>query len=192
LKKLVRGRVQVTKEDLEKGFEANYGPRVRCRAIVLANIRQAQKVWEMARANPTVEFFGELATQYSIEAGSKALQGQVPPIKRFGGQPLLEKEAFALKPGELSGIIQAGNQYVILLCEGFTEPIQVEPAAVRALWEQAIREKALRLAMAPYVAELQDNATIDNVLAGTSRGPNNAIPIRLPAGTPVPRNSARR
>ena len=49
LRKLAVGRIEVTDEDLKKGFEANYGPRVRCRAIVLNNLRRAQEVWEAAR-----------------------------------------------------------------------------------------------------------------------------------------------
>ncbi|MEM1304375.1 MAG: peptidylprolyl isomerase, partial [Planctomycetota bacterium] len=60
LKKLTRGEVLVTQEDLDKGFEANYGPRVRCRAIVLADLRRAQKVWAMARENESMEYFGDL------------------------------------------------------------------------------------------------------------------------------------
>ena len=36
LKKLV-GEVPITNEDLEKGFESNYGPRVKCRVIVMRN-----------------------------------------------------------------------------------------------------------------------------------------------------------
>ncbi|HEY6563776.1 MAG TPA: peptidylprolyl isomerase, partial [Pirellulaceae bacterium] len=65
LKKLVRSTVEVTDEDLTKGFEANYGPRVEVLAIVLSNQRTAQQVFEMARDNPTAKFFGELANQYS-------------------------------------------------------------------------------------------------------------------------------
>ena len=126
LKKLAVGRIEVTDEDLKKGFEANYGPRVRCRAIVLNNLRRAQEVWEMARRKPTVENFGELAAKYSIEGSSRALKGEVPPIRRYGGQPLLEEEAFALKPGDLSGVIQLDDKYVILFCEGYTKPIDVD------------------------------------------------------------------
>ena len=51
LKKLA-GEVKITNEDLQKGFEANYGTRVRCRAIVLANQRKAQEVWEKHAASP--------------------------------------------------------------------------------------------------------------------------------------------
>jgi len=172
LRKLVGDTVQVTEEDLKKGYEANYGPRVRCRAIVLNNLRRAQQVWQMARQRPTAEFFGDLAEKYSIEPGSQALRGEVPPIQRNGGQPMLEKEAFALQPGEISGIIDVGNQrYVILYCEGHTAPVKVEFAQVRDLIYEDIREKKLRLAMANYFDKLQDSATIDNYLAGTSRSP---------------------
>jgi len=170
LRKLAGGQVQVTEEDLQKGFEANYGPRVRCRAIILDNLRRAQEAWEKAKRRPTVENFGELAAQYSIEASSRALKGEVPPIQRHSGQPLVEKEAFALKPGEISGIFQLeGDKYVILYCEGRTVPAKVEFAAIRDVLLQDIQEKKLRLAMADYFERLQDNATIDNYLAGTTR-----------------------
>ena len=49
LKKLAVGKIEVSDEDLKKGFEANYGPRVRCRAIVLNNQRRAVEIWDMAR-----------------------------------------------------------------------------------------------------------------------------------------------
>ncbi len=171
LKKLAAAAVKVSDEDLQKGFEANYGPRVRCRAIVLNNARRAQEVWEKARRNPTAEFFGTLAEQYSIEPGSQALRGEVPPIRKHGGQPALEKEAFSLKPGELSSIVQIGDKYVILFCEGYTKPIDVKFEEVKEEIYKDIYEKKLRLAMAEYFEHLQDTAAIDNYLAGTSRTP---------------------
>ena len=171
LKKLVGDKVQVTEEDLNKGFEANYGPRVRCRAIVLDDLRRAQQVWEMARSNPSKEYFGKLAKQYSIEPGSAALEGEMPPIQKNGGQPVLEKEAFGLAKGELSGIIQVEDKFVILLCEGRTKPVEVDRAEVRDLIYDDIREKKLRLAMARHFRQLQQDATIDNYLTGTSHSP---------------------
>jgi len=172
LKKLAGSSVQVSEEDLQKSYEANYGPRVRCRAIVLNNLRRAQEVWEKARQNPTADHFGDLAEKYSIEPGSQALRGEVPPIQRHGGQPLLEKDAFALQPGELSGIIDAGSgRYVILFCEGRTTPVQVEFAAVRDLLFQDVHEKKQRVAMANHFERIQESATIDNYLAGTTRSP---------------------
>jgi parvulin-like peptidyl-prolyl isomerase len=175
LKKLVGEKARVTEDDLKRGYEANYGPRVRCRAIILDNLRRAQQVWETARKNPGVESFGDLAEKHSIEASSKALRGQVPPIQKHGGQPILEKEAFALEPGRISGIIQLEQEkYAILLCEGFTVPTKVEFAAVRDLIYEDVQEKKLRVAMGDYFHRLQDEATLDNFLTGTSRAPKRA------------------
>jgi parvulin-like peptidyl-prolyl isomerase len=185
LKKLVGTDVQVTEEDLRRGFEANYGPRVRCRAIVVNNPRMAQRVWELARRDLSPETFGRLAAQYSIEPGSRANEGEVPPIKKWGGQPVLEREAFTLKPGELSSIIQADDKFVILLCEGFTEPIGVDFASVRDVLIEDIREKKLRLSMSNYFDDLKEKATIDNFLAGTSQSPNRKGQPRFPPGTPL-------
>ena len=121
---------------------------------------------EGPRRITTVKNFGDLAEQYSIEAGSRSLRGEVPPIQKHGGQPLLEKEAFALKPGELSGIIQVGDTYVILFCEGRTKPINTSFEEVKDLLYRDIHEKKLRMAMAKIFDDLKDNSRIDNFLAG--------------------------
>ena len=120
----------------------------------------------------TAQYFGTLAAQYSVEPGSQALRGEVPPIKRNGGQPLLEKEAFALKPGELSGVISVDDKFVILRCEGFTKPTEVEFAKVRDDIYQDLLQKKMHLAMSDCFERLQESATIDNFLAGTSQSPN--------------------
>jgi parvulin-like peptidyl-prolyl isomerase len=171
LKKLTGSSIQVTQEDLDKGFQANYSERVRCRAIVLSSMRRAQEVWAKARDNTSMEYFGDLAAEHSIEPSSKALRGEVPPIRRFGGQPQLEEVAFALKPGELSGIIQLADRFVILKCEGRTEPVEVNPKEVRDILYADIFEKKLRMAMGDKLDEIKGKARIDNFLAGTSQAP---------------------
>ncbi len=188
LKHLVNDHVEITEEDLQKGYEANYGVKIRCRAIVLNNQRRAQEVWEKARENPTIKNFGDLAEQYSIEPGSRSLRGEVPPIQKHGGQPTLEKEAFTLKPGELSGIVQVGDMYVILLCEGITKPIDTSFEEVRELLYRDIHEKKLRVAMGKAFEHLQSSARIDNFLAGTSKVPRGEEEqMRKAQGVPQPR-----
>ena len=126
LKKLVGARVEVTDEDLRRGYESNYGERVEAQAIVFSDQRQAQKVWDMARNNNTEPMFTELAQQYSIEPSSRSNGGKVPPIRRFGGSPLIEDEAFKLKAGDLSGIVSVDGQFIILRCMGGRSPVQNE------------------------------------------------------------------
>jgi parvulin-like peptidyl-prolyl isomerase len=169
LKKMVAAAVKVTDDDLKRGFEANYGPRVRCLAIVLNNQRQAQDVWEKARASNSSKVFGDLAEQYSVESSSRALRGEVKPIQKHGGQPSLEEEAFNLGPGELSGIIQVGDKFVILRCEGRTEPVKVNFAEVKSMIYEDLLEKKLRIAMSQEYDRLMETAQIDNFLAGTSQ-----------------------
>jgi parvulin-like peptidyl-prolyl isomerase len=162
----------VTAEDLKRGYEANYGPKVRCRAIVMNNARRAQEVWEKARANKTVQYFGELAEQYSIEASSRSLRGEVPPIQKHGGQPSMEKEAFSLTKEEpLSGIVQMADSYIILFYEGRTESINASFEEVKSLLERDIHEKKLRIAMAKFFEDIKDNARIDNYLANNFKVP---------------------
>lgn len=172
LKKLTASTVQVTDEDIHKGFAANYGERVRCRAIVLGTMRRAQEVWDKARRNPSIEYFGDLAEEYSIEPTSKNLRGEVPPIQRYSGQPQLEEAAFRLQAGELSGIIQVGDKFIILRCEGRTDPVKVNEAEVRDILARDIYEKKLRIAMSEKFESLRDESRIDNYLAGTSSTPS--------------------
>lgn len=195
LKKLVGSEVEVTDEDLQKGYEANYGPRVRCLAIVLNNQRQAQDVWEMARANPSKEYFGELAAQYSIEAGSKGLKGEVPPIQKHGGQPNLEKEAFSLKTGELSGLVHIGDNWILLHCLGRTTPTPVNFEDVRQEIFTDLLEKKQRIAMAKTFSGMQEIAKIDNFLENTSTAHSRELSVELPTdsrtqGSPVRRTTA--
>jgi parvulin-like peptidyl-prolyl isomerase len=178
LKKLTVSDVQVTEEDMNKAFSANYGERVRCQAIVLGTMRRAQEVWDKARRNPSVEFFSDLAEEYSIEPTSKALRGEVPPIQRFGGQPHLEQAAFALEPGQLSGIIQLGDKYVVLRCEGRTERIDVDQTEVQDILYRDLYEKKIRIAMSEKFASIREYSRIDNYLAGTSQAPPAQAEVR--------------
>ncbi|MFN0018172.1 MAG: peptidylprolyl isomerase [Pirellulaceae bacterium] len=171
LKKLCASRVQVSETDLQKGFESNYGERVRVLAIVLSDQRQAQRVWDMARNNPTDTYFSQLAQQYSVEPSSRANGGEVPPICKHSGSPVIEKEAFALKAGELSGIIAMEDQFILLRCLGRTEPVQRDMAAVKNELYKDLYEKKLRNEMNREFERIHESAQIDNFLAGTSQAP---------------------
>jgi parvulin-like peptidyl-prolyl isomerase len=180
LKKLTAPTVTVTEEDIHKGFEANYGERVKCRAIVLGDMRRAQEVWDMARKNMSPEYFGDLAEAYSIEPQSKALRGEVPPLGRHGGQPQLEEVAFQLQEGQLSGIIQVGDKFVILRCEGRTERLDVDESDWRDVLYRDIYEKKLRIAMGQKFEEINSQARVDNYLAGSSHAPEKPAVVSRP------------
>jgi parvulin-like peptidyl-prolyl isomerase len=183
LKKLVSDQVKVTDEDLKKGFEANYGPGVEVLAIVLGNQRLAQEVWQMARDNPTKTYFAELASQYSIEPVSRANMGEVPPIRRYSGQELIEEEAFnkLSKEDPLSSIVAVGDRYIIMYYVGRTKPIVDDFQAVKAELTKELHEKKTRLAMAEEFDRLKESAQIDNFLAGTTQSGSKSRSAAQPA-----------
>ncbi len=164
-------QVEVTEDDIRKGFEANFGPRCICRAIMLNNQRAAQEVWEMARKNPNPIYFGQLAAKYSIDPQSRSLNGEVPPIQQHGGRPTLEAEAFKLKAGELSGIIQINEYFVILFCEGYTKPITRDLDEVRDEIKRDLHEKKMRVEMAKAYNQMLESARIENFLANSRQVP---------------------
>ncbi|MCH7727799.1 MAG: peptidylprolyl isomerase [Planctomycetes bacterium] len=169
LKKLVTDSIKVTEEDLQKGYISNFGARVEVLAVVVDDQRTAQQVWEFARRDPRDEHFGELAYRYSTDSMSRHNYGRVSPIQKYGGRPTLEKEAFALKDGETSGLIAVGNRWIILRCLGRTKPIVTDFAAVRDDLYKDIFEKKLRLAMAREFDRLRESAQIDNFITGTTQ-----------------------
>lgn len=73
------------------------------------------------------------------------LAGEVPPIQRYGGQPALERQAFSLKPGELSGVVQVADRFLVLFCEGYTEPAKVSLDEARPELHADILEKKQRI-----------------------------------------------
>lgn len=169
LKQIVGNSVAVTQDDLQKGFEANFGPRVEVLAILLNDNRLAQKVWNMAQVNNNPEYFGQLANQYSVDPTTRNNFGEIPPIPRHGGQKVLEDEAFRLQPGEISQVVQMGENFVIMYCKGRTEPVVSDFDAVKTDLQADILEKKLRIAMASEFQRLREEAQIDNFLTGTSQ-----------------------
>ncbi len=168
LKKLARtGSDNVTQDDLQKAFLANYGERVEVQAVVVSDQRTAHEVFDLARRNPTEKFFGELAHQYSVEPVSKANFGQVPPIRMHGGQPALEKEAFILQPGQISGVVAIGDAFVVMRCLGRTEPVVEDAKVVESELRLDIAEKKQRIAMTKEFDRLKEAAQVDNFLAKT-------------------------
>lgn len=169
LKKLAGGGVDVTEQDMQKAFLRNYGPKVKCRMIMLEDIRKANEVWQKARLKPTD--FERLAGEYSRDINSRALGGSIPPIARYSGNPEIEKAAFRLKPDEISSVIQVGvNQFVILKCEGYTKQIVTDIKEVQEQLHTDLSEQKVQESVAVLFEKLKDQTRIDNYWNGTTSG----------------------
>jgi foldase protein PrsA len=183
LKKLAGQQVQVTEDDMKKGFEKHYGPRVKARMILVeGNVRQANQIWEKCEANP--DDFDRLARELSADPNTRPLGGVIPPIRKHGGGKefeQVEKEAFKMKPGEISPVVQiAENRYVILKCEGFTDPVEKD---IRVVWNDLLNqltEEKMQSEVAKVFERIKADARVDNFLTRTSTGKRrqSANPVR--------------
>lgn len=183
LKKLAGENVEITEEDLQKSFVRNYGPRVKARVIMIETPLKGNEVWEKAKQDP--DNFDKLAQQYSIDPNSRALGGQVPPIPRYMGNDALEQEAFKLKEGEISGLIEiARGRYVILKCEGRTTPIVNDIEEVRDSLYDELKESKTQQAVGKVFEDLKKTTRVDNLLTNTTSGPERALPVSAQGAAP--------
>jgi foldase protein PrsA len=172
LKRLAGQDIQVTEEEMQRVFVRDYGERVKARMILCDKLHRAQEAWAAATKDP--QNFGKIARERSIDPTSKSLDGQIQPIRRFAGNDNLEREAFKLKDGEISGIIDVSTpeaqRYVILLCEGRTVPIvkTIDDPGIRKEVLTQLTDEKTQLAVAKVFEKLKKEAVVDNFLTNTS------------------------
>ncbi len=172
LRKLAGDEVKVSSAEIKKSFDREYGPRVKVRMILCDNLRRAQVAWQKAKEDP--ENFEKYVQEFSIDQASKSLDGTIPPIPRHSGSPNIEGAAFKLKLGEISAIVQlddAAQRYVILKCEGFTEPVVRKlDAEVQAELEDQIKRQKVQEQVASVFEALKKETRVDNYYTGESTG----------------------
>lgn len=172
LKKLAGTNIEVTDEELQRAFIRDYGPRVEARMILVdGNVRQASQIWEQAKANP--EDFARLASEVSAEPNSRALGGQVPPIRRYASPPnssqaKIEEQAFQMKPGEISPVMQLEDKFIILRCEKQTLPLATDIEQVRTDLTAQLREEKIQEAVGQVFLDIKSKAEIHNYLTRES------------------------
>ncbi len=185
LKKLAGSEISPTEEDMQNAFEREYGPRVKARMILLeGNIRNATQVWEEVNQNP--DSFEAVARTKSSDPNTRPLGGVIPPIRRHGGNPNVEDQAFKLKTGEISPVIQvAENRYVIIKCEGHTEQLVDDPKQVwNELYNTVVDEKTQQ-SVAKVFEQVKQQARVINHLT------NDATPVgQVRNGQPIQPASA--
>ncbi len=185
----------LSEADVVREYERQYGPRVRCRMIMLDNARRGQTVWKECVDNPND--FAKLAQQYSVDQNSKALGGVIPPIPRHSGNETVEKEAFSLEENEISGLIEvptpAGTRWAILKCEGKTEPVVEKlDQELRDQIVEELKERKTQESIAKVFERIKAETRVINNLAGTNSHPEPNTVNPGAKGAPPQRNSGIR
>lgn len=185
LRKLAGSEVTVSDEEIQKAFQREYGPRVKVRMILCDNLRRAQAAWQKCKEDP--ENFEKYVQEFSIDQASKSLDGSVPPIPRHSGSPNIENAAFKLKPGEISAVVQlddAASRYVILKCEGRTQPVVTSlDAEVQAELEDQIKRQKVQEQVATVFDNLKKETRVDNYFTGESTGGTKPTNVAQPGSS---------
>jgi hypothetical protein len=157
--RMCQDRVQVTDEDYRKAFEAYYGEKVECRLILFPTGEDKVALQMYGELRKSDEDFDRIAKQQASPTLA-ATGGRITPIGRYTtGNEELEKEAFSLRPGEVSRLIGTPEGTVVLKCIG-RKPADSSKnlAAEKPKLEKEIREKKIQMEMPKLFKELQEEA----------------------------------
>lgn len=169
LRKIAGTDVKVSDDEMRKAFIREYGIRVKAKMIMLDNQRRAMDVLDKVLKRS--DDFERLARDESIERNSAALGGDIPPVRRYGGNDKLEDAAFKLRTGEISPLIQvAVNRWVILKCEGRTKPLVENIETVRHELYEQLKEEKMQTAVAKVFDRLKRETKIVNHITGQQTG----------------------
>ena len=183
LRKLAESRVQVTEQDLKDAFEANFGPRLRCRIIMTNDIRKASEIWEEARKNPAG--FEKLAQEKSLDNATRPFGGLLPdPIARHAVPREVSDAAFAQlvdgdqadknpahkpKDGDFTGPIQVNEGAWVIMKRETMAPGRTGSLAdgqVREMLHVQMFDVKLQDSVNKIYESLMAAASIDNKLTG--------------------------
>lgn len=110
-------RVNVTDDDLRQTFEALYGAKVECRIIIWPRNEEKIAMQMYDKLRKSDEEFDRAARSQAMP-DLAAVGGRIRPIARFSGtHPEVEKEAYSLKPGEISRLVVTPQGTVCLKCD---------------------------------------------------------------------------
>jgi len=146
---------KITDENLKEAFGALYGETAECRHIQCATLQEIQQAKQRLKDG---ESFEKVAREMSRNEATRAMGGKLPPFSRqMQGLPQAFKDAaFALKPGEVSDIVQAEGAFHLILLEKKNPPKVVKFEDVK----ESLRTELYDRAVAATMKQLRDQ--IDN------------------------------
>lgn len=195
--------IEVTEEQITEQYESDLDTsytqphEVNARHILIRVARDADddaKAKARTRADEVKKKldlgadFATLATEYSEDPGSKDKGGELGWFPRGRMVGPFEEAAFALKPGEVSGVVESPFGFNIIKVEDVREERQkpldeVREEIVVTLKKESASEKAREAAEADQAA-LSSGSSLDQI--ATQRGLTVEKPEPLPRGAAFP------
>ena len=108
--------IEIPEDELKTIYDSMKDSFVSIKAshILMENQEEAKKILERAKAG---EDFNELAMEFSIDPSAKENSGELGYFSVGDMVPEFEKAAFALEPGQISGLVQSDFGFHIIKAE---------------------------------------------------------------------------
>jgi peptidyl-prolyl cis-trans isomerase D len=182
--------IQAPEAELRKFYDSNRErfrtpERVHIRHILLRTngkskedvAKLQKKAEDLQKQAKSGANFADLATKNSEDPGSAAKGGDLDWVTRGQTVPEFEKAAFAMKPGEVSGVITTTYGFHILKCEA-KEDAHLKPF-------DEVKAQLAKEAVRTQVFDKME-ATAEQIHTALTKNPADADKIALAAGiTPV-------
>jgi len=108
--------IEIPEDELKTIYDSMKDSFVSIKAshILMENQEEAKKILERAKAG---EDFNKLAMEFSIDPSAKENSGELGYFSAGDMVPEFEKAAFALEPGQISGLVQSDFGFHIIKAE---------------------------------------------------------------------------
>lgn len=171
--KLVQSKIHVEEEDLRKAFEAYYGEKVACRMILWPASERKYAMADYAKLRDSEEEFTRKARQ-QVSPTLAAKGGDLGEIGRYTlGNDELEREVFALQPGECTRLIDTPEGIVMLRCDRrIPANAEAKLQEQRARLEQEVLTRKAQAEIPRVFAELSKQASPKLILRDYSKPEN--------------------
>jgi parvulin-like peptidyl-prolyl isomerase len=145
--KLVRSRVHVSDDELQKAFEAVYGEKVECQIILWPKTKEGkeQALAEYAQLRDSAEAFDRKAKNQTVKPQLAATAGKVRPFGRYVmGDDNFDRLVFRLKPNEVSEVFETIDGPVMVKCLRHIPPdTSIRLESVREKLTKEVEEKKI-------------------------------------------------
>ncbi len=123
-KKFISKRIAINEKKIEEFYRQNIKDytsplRVRTKIIQVKTESEAEEILGKLKKG---EYFTAVASKRSLHPSAKRSGAELGWFSRGESEPEIEKAAFSLKKGELSGIIKTGGLYSIIKLIDIMEP----------------------------------------------------------------------
>jgi hypothetical protein len=177
MRKLVGQSVMVSEEDIHKAYDAKFGEKVKCRAIISVDHKKALEVHtairqEAEESKDPKDGLRQAFLRYArlqTDPGLAGTAGDIQPIGHFTLLNVVEERAFALRDGEMSEVLEVpdgtSKAFMILLRENLTPANHTVPFKdTHDELREEILDRKMRAEVPKYIQKLRQAAMISDYL----------------------------